>query len=108
MEQWILQALLAALVAVVAYLLRQKDEEQAKSIALLFKKHDEDVEKLKVLELKVATDHYIKPELDAKFDKMETTFRLGFESLGSKFDKLTDILVAHVAKEDARDDPHKR
>lgn len=88
----------------VGYLLRQKDEEQAKSIALLFKKHDEDSERLNKFELKIAQEHYIKPELDVRFEKLENAFKQGFETLGSKFDKLTEILVTHVAKEDARDD----
>ncbi len=103
MDPWMLQAFILGLVGLVGYFLRQKDAEQGQKIDKLFQIHDKDVEKLAALELKIASDHYIKPELDAKFDKMETTFRVGFETLGGKFDKLTEILVAHVAKEDAKD-----
>lgn len=108
MEPWLLQAALAALIAVVGYLLRQKDEEQAKSIALLFKKHDEDSERLNRFELRIAQEHYIKPELDNKFEKLENAFKHGFETLGGKFDNLAGVIVAHVAREDARDENRQK
>jgi hypothetical protein len=103
MDPWILQGLIVGLITIVGYFLRQKDDEQGKKIDKLFAIHDKDVEKLAALELKIASDHYIKPELDAKFEKMEATFRNGFETLGNKFDRLSEILVAHVAKGDSRD-----
>lgn len=108
MEPWMLQAFIVGLVGLVGYFLRQKDDEQGKKIDKLFAIHDRDVEKLAALELKIASDHYIKPELDAKFEKMEATFRTGFETLGHKFDKLSDILIAHVAKEDRKDENRQK
>ncbi len=104
MEPWVTQGLILGLIGLVGYFLRQKDAEQGQKIDRLFQIHDKDVEKLAALELKIASDHYIKPELDAKFEKMEATFRNGFETLGNKFDKLSEVLVAHIIKEDNRHD----
>jgi type IV secretory pathway VirD2 relaxase len=92
-ENWVIQSIIAILLGIVAYLLRQKDVEQGRSIALLFKKHDEDADRLNKFELRIAQEHYIKPELDARFDKLETAFRHGFETLGNKFDKLSEALI---------------
>jgi len=71
-------------------------------IALLFKKHDDDVAALQSLQLQIAKEHYLKHELDQRFLSLETAFKDGMRDLGHKFDKLTDILVDHVTKEDAR------
>lgn len=108
MEPWILQTALLCLIGVVGYLLRQKDVEQAKSIALLFKKHDEDAERLNKFELRIAQDHYIKPELDARFTELRQTIKESFDTLGHKFDKLSEVLVAHIIKEDSRDDNRQK
>lgn len=87
---------------VVWYLLRQKDEEQQAAIKLLFHKHDLDYEDLQALKLQIASQHYVKQELDSKFDKLETAFRDGFTSLGTKFDRLGDALVTHIQNEELR------
>lgn len=73
--------------------LKLKDASQAKQIDLLFLKHDEDAQKLQDLELKIAQRHYVKEELDMKFDKLEKAFTEGFKALGDKFDKLSDRLM---------------
>lgn len=97
--------LVAGLLAIIAYFLRQRDDAQARQleaqahqIAVLFAKHDEDANKLQLLELKVASEHYVKPELDGKFDKLERTFSDGLKELGSKFDNLATVLVEHITK----------
>ena len=102
MEPWMLQALILGLIGLIGYFLRQKDTEQAKSIAILFHKHDEDALKLQQLELRIANEHYIKPELDSKFDKLDNTIKSMSDSLGHKFDKLSDILIAHLVKEEGK------
>jgi hypothetical protein len=86
-------------VAVLWYLLRQKDDKQAGEIQLLFKKHDQDAEELKQLRLKIAEDHYKRGELDTRFDKLEGTIKSSFGDLGSKFDKLSEALLKHVQYE---------
>jgi len=97
------------IVPAFAYLLNKKDSSQEKEIAelksttqLLFKKHDDDVAALQSLQLQIAKEHYLKHELDQRFLSLETAFKDGMRDLGHKFDKLTDILVDHVTKEDAR------
>lgn len=82
-----------AIAAVLWYLLRQKDAAQEKKIDLLFTKHDDDAQRLAELELKIAANHYIKPELDAKFDRLERSIREGMHELGGKFDRLSEALI---------------
>jgi hypothetical protein len=88
------------LVAIIGWFLRQKDEQQGTAIALLFKKHDDDAAALGALRLEIAKEHYLKHELDARFVSLENTFKQGMHDLGTKFDKLSDILIRHVTEED--------
>lgn len=90
--KWIINGALVLL----WYLLQQKDSQQAKQIELLFKKHDLDSEELQKLKLQIASQHYVKGELDAKFDKLEATFADGFKDLGEKFDRLSMALVENA------------
>lgn len=96
-------AVAAAALSVVAYLLKQKDEKQGKEIAemraamdrhveLLWQKHDTDAKDLSELRLHIASQHYVKTELDARFDRMEASFNHGFHDLSGKLDKLIDAL----------------
>jgi len=96
---------IGALVAVVGYLLKRKDEEQERNITDLYEKHHTDAERLHTVELRLATDHYVKSELDSKFDKMEEVMTHGFESLGVKFDVLSATLMAHITKEEVHKKP---
>lgn len=77
---------------------------QEQQIAALFDKHDIDAAELVKLKYDIAKEHYVKGELDLRFDKLEASFTKGFDSLGDKFDKLADTLVDHMRKEDARHD----
>jgi hypothetical protein len=78
---------------VLWWLLKQKDEKQESSIKILFEKHDEDARKLDELKLEIARQHYVKPELDAKFDRLELSIKDGMHELGDKFDKLATVLI---------------
>jgi hypothetical protein len=90
---------LTGVFTIMWWLLRSKDKKQEDEITLLFQKHDADAQRLQDLELEIAKKHYIKDELDIKFDKMENTFRSGFDGLGAKFDNLSSALIAHMMKE---------
>lgn len=97
------------IVPAIAYLLNKKDSAQEKEIAelkrtteLLFKKHDDDVAALNSLQLQIAKEHYLKHELDQRFQSLESTFRQGFDGLSAEFKELSRILIAHVTKEDGR------
>lgn len=81
---------------------KEKTSEQTKLIETLFRKHDEDARRLDELRLEIARKHYVKEELDSRFDKLETTTRRGFEVLTDKFDDLAKALLAHIQKEDLR------
>lgn len=102
MDTQIILLIISGTGVVMWYLLRQKDQQQADSIALLFKKHDEDYAELQALKLQIASHYYVKSELDVKFDRLETAFNNGFNTLGLKFDKLGDALANHISMEDVR------
>jgi hypothetical protein len=91
--------LISGVFTVLWYLLTQKDAKQAKEIDLLFKKHDEDAHALHELRVQIAEGHYKKSELDYKFDRLELAITNSFITLGSKFDKLSDVLVAHIQQD---------
>lgn len=86
------------MVGIIGFFLRQKDEAQAKQISTLWAKHDEDAMALSELKERIAREHYVKAELDARFQRLEDAFRTGFNELGGKLDKLTDVMVQHLAK----------
>lgn len=115
------------IVPAIAYLLNKKDTAQEKEIealkaaqkeqldalreliaatqaqiALLFKKHDDDVAALQSLQLQIAKEHYLKHELDQRFQSLEATFRQGFDGLSAEFKELSRILVTHVTKEGSK------
>lgn len=99
------------MVGIIGVLLRMKDaqqarqieimetkvqvdhEFQAKQIALLFAKHDDDAYRLDQFQLQIAREHYVKQELDARFDRLEAAFTRGFSDLGTKIDKLADVIL---------------
>lgn len=87
------------LIGVVGWLLANKDAKQASEIDLLFKKHDADAQALADLKLEIAKEHYLKHELDQRFQQLDTTFRNGFRELGAKFDELSRVLITHISKE---------
>jgi len=91
-------AVVAGMVAIIGFFLRQKDEAQAKQINALWSKHDEDAMALSDLKERIAREHYVKAELDARFQRLEDAFRTGFNDLGGKLDKMTDVIVQHLAK----------
>lgn len=90
------------MVAIIGWFLRQKDEQQAESIRLLFKKHDDDATALANLRLEIAKEHYLKHELDARFQSLEDTFRTGMADLAMRFDKLSNALLEHMMREDGK------
>lgn len=91
-EPEILNGLASASVCVLWYLLRQKDLAQQRSIDLLWEKHDADADALRRLELQVAGEHYKRNELDARFERLENTFREEMRGLGKKFDAVATAL----------------
>jgi uncharacterized protein HemX len=98
----VLAALLAALIAVVWALLKKKDSDQETQIKLLFAKHDEDAKALQELRVQIAEKHYVKTELDSKFDKLEVTIKESFKELSIEFRALSAALLDHIKQEDAR------
>ena len=111
MPDWLIQGGVLGLVSVVMWFLRNKDEQQekqlksmgikahedndfqAKQIALLFAKHEEDACRLDQFQLQIAREHYVKQELDTRFDRLESAFAKGFSEMGSKIDKLSDVMI---------------
>ena len=90
---------LTGLFVVLWYLLLQKDSKQQKDIELLWTKHDSDVTELQQLKLQIASQHYVKAELDQKFDRMDTSMRSGFKVLSEKVEQLSKTLLTNFSKE---------
>lgn len=84
MSHEILMGLIGAVFAVLWYLLRQKDATQAAQIKDLYEKHGQDEKQLNELRIEIAKQHYVKGELDAKFDKLERAFREEMRALGDR------------------------
>jgi hypothetical protein len=110
-DPWITQGVLACVIAVLWYLLRQKDSKQEKDfdefkkkheedIKLLWEKHEQDANALVQVQLQLAGNHYQRDELDRRFDKLEHAIKSGFEFLGREIKGLTNSLLSHIAKED--------
>ena len=113
----ILPLVASVVFGIVSYLLNKTDKAQEDklsvqqaSISLLFKKHDDDAAALVLLQRQIDKEHYVKPELDARFQSLdsrlqslEATFRAGLHELsvelGGKFDKLSDALVTHISRD---------
>lgn len=95
-------SLTTVLIGLVGWLLANKDAKQGEEIVLLFKKHDEDAAALAALRIEIAKEHYLKHELDSRFQSLEQAIKESSAALGSKFDKLTSVLIQHVRREDAR------
>ena len=86
---------LTGLFVALWYLLTQKDIKQQKDIDLLWQKHDADAKELENLKLQIASQHYVKSELDSKFDRMDTTMKDGFANLGDQVKDLSRTLLSH-------------
>jgi len=99
MNEYLVELALAGGVSVLAYLLQKKDADQAKLIDDLYTKHGEDAARLHEVELKLATDHYSKRELDTKFDRLDASLARGFDGLTAKLDALNAAVVAHISAE---------
>ena len=93
------ESLLAILLGIVAWLLRNKDSAQAKDITLLWEKHDQDSKALEALRLEIAKEHYLKSELDSRFNQIETAIREMSSNLGAKFDHLTEVMIGHITQD---------
>jgi hypothetical protein len=93
----LLQWAFAGLFSIIAWFLRSKDAAQAEQIRDLYRKHEEDAKALAELRVQIAAKHYERPELDAKFDKLDTTFREGFNAMGAKLDRLSESLIGHMS-----------
>ena len=85
--------IIGGLMAVIGWALKQKDESQGKQITALWAKHDEDAKALAELKERIAREHYLKHELDSRFESLESSFREGMKDLGMKMDKLTETLI---------------
>ena len=97
-------AIFSGLFAVLFWLLRNKDAVQQAEIAklqlkcdkevnTLWEKHDEDAKRLQDLELDIAKRHYVKDELDNRFERLESSIRVGLDQLGAKVDRLSEAII---------------
>ena len=100
MSQDLFALIPTAVVALLWYLVKQKDEKIDKALQTLWVKHEEDAAELQHLKVQIASDHYKKMELDFKFEKLDNTIKESFNTLGCKFDKLTNMLIKSAQHEE--------
>lgn len=81
---------MALIAGLVGYLLSSKDLSQQRAIEDLYEKHDIDIERLRVLELKVALDHPQKSEIRQMFDDMKRYFDAQFVRIESAISENTE------------------
>lgn len=104
MEPWVIQLVIVGVGTLVWWLLRSRaakaevefaeHKTQIKAVLdLLWSKHDEDVLRLQALELRIASEHYVKRELDDKFDRLDNTFRQGMGELSADIKALSKTMV---------------
>ena len=102
-NEWLLW-IAGGVLTVMFYLLKQKDERQQKEIEslktsfdddvkVLWQRHDEDVERLRQLELAITGRYYMKEEMDIRLERLETSLTNGLDGLGQKIDLLTTALL---------------
>ena len=94
-------AIATAFFGILGYLLQQKDAKQEEAIKLLWDKHDVDAKELELLKLQIASQHYVKSELDIKFDRMDNTMKEGFKSIGEEIKELSSTLLNHFKNKDS-------
>jgi cbb3-type cytochrome oxidase subunit 3 len=85
----VLSGIFSILGAVFVYLLNKKDSTQESDIQILYEKHDEDSNRLRDLELKVAQNHYQKMEVDAILDRFKSY-------LDDRFDRLEKSILNKI------------
>lgn len=73
--------------------------KQRDDYAQLLSKHEADARELAELRERIAREHYVKQEMDNKFDKLERAFTDGLKDLGLKFDRLGEIIARHQSEE---------
>jgi hypothetical protein len=103
---WILGIGVPVIVTVIGSLLAKKDSAQEreindlrgaheKQITELWNMHNIDAQALQDLRIQIASNHYVKQELDVRFDKLEAAFTAGFRDLGDRFDRLAEKLTTN-------------
>ncbi len=85
----VLSGIFSIVGAVFVYLLNKKDSAQESDIQILYEKHDEDANRLRDLELKVAQNHYQKMEVDAILDRFKSY-------LDDRFDRLEKSILNKI------------
>jgi len=99
----IISIVLGLVFSVIGWLLSNKDKKQEDEIKLLFKKRDEDAKELTDLRIKIAEQHYQKPELDTKFSDINATLKSGFTQLDSGIKEMSKSFMSHITEHGHKD-----
>ena len=87
--------------------LRMKMWEEYKAaqkahIDALYELHRTDAAKLTDLEIKLAKEHYDKPEVNSIVADIKDTLQRGFDGMGERFDALARVFTDHITLENKR------
>ena len=73
----------------MAWLFQQRDAARQSEIKLLFEKHDQDAKRLEDLQLEIARQYYVKPEIDSRLDRITS----GIDRLSTEIKELTEAVL---------------
>ena len=91
----VLSLCIGAIGTVLWYLLRQKDSAQAEQIKDLFAFCNSLRQEHNDFRVQVSDGHYKKPELDAKFNHLDDTFKQGLRDITARLESMNNIMVEH-------------
>ena len=80
---------LSVSIGLLAWLFQQRDAARQSEIKLLFEKHDQDAKRLEDLQLEIARQYYVKPEIDSRLDRIT----IGIDRLSAEIKELTEAVL---------------
>lgn len=85
-------ACLTAIGTIISWLLRNKDAKQEEEIKRIDAEQTRVTERLRILELKLAENHYPKSEIKELFDGVKAEI----EKLGVRIETYNDTILKHI------------
>lgn len=84
---------LGAVFTVLWWMMKEKDKATQRNIEKLWEEHEKDAKRLQEVELEIAKHHYIKSELDEKFDELKIEIKDGLHNLSEQLKSFTSATI---------------